>query len=743
MPVAGAPESGGEWTSLFNGRDVSGWSFVENEGVKVENGCLELIGAGEIHRRVEAAEFEFRGRVNVKGQFPAAQGGISLGRPDKSRGKGIRFTLHNDGDVHIWNGSEKIARSGSGKLPPGRWQRFLIRATGSSVTMEVEGAKIVGADVPALKPGFLALYSNGADGSHVAFKDLELRLGVSAPAGASATGGAAAGGAVSDGAVAGSPAEKVGSGGGTAAAGRPASGERTGETARPALPPVSDEKALVRAAYARYRKDLLDAFRKRNADAARGLVEAAKANPILAGKAAEIAPDATGAEWLDAAKSAMKEGLAKINDQAWFELKTDSGDKYTVGKSGKYKVRDVTGETIILESPTVKLPLLLDRLTGDVKSRLANIGIPDDARGQLVRLFLNFTEVPPDKAEAVLPGLARRADKLKDGETAGREAEWLRRLIESAAKDPMEVAAEETWKRIEELDAAGDIPMLRWTIAHFRECYSGTAFGKAKEASLAAVFEKMMKTIEIREGYRFDFATRENFDRFLKLFPPVASKNVTIEWEKGKLLLKKTPEGATARDGAGAIFQAPELRYGRDFDLEAAVNVGVGVEEANENQKLGRTDGILYFNFTGNSTLGWFEGYGPPRFHLSMYNAYGGFGAFAFRGAGQARNGSGSPGPFEGMKRMGMATGGFLAGGKARPPATEDGKYVVRIKRRGDLIKVEVNGVTVADENLPAPAAKLIEESRVNIMLRQSGKARDAEILGFYFTSSGAGTTAK
>ncbi len=698
--------------------------MVEDEVVKVQDGCLELIGAGEIHRRVEAGEFEFRGKVNIKGRFPSGQGGISLGRPDKSRGKGIRFTFHNDGDVHMWNGGEKIARSGSGKLPPGKWQRFLIRVVGGSITMEVEGTKILEASVPNLKPGFLALYSNGAEGSHVAFKDIELRIpkpaDVSVATGSAGTLTAAGNGGKTGGGDAGAPPES-----------------------RPMQAPVSDEKAIARAAYARYRKDLLDAFRKRNADAARGLVEAAKADPILAGKAAEIASDAIGAEWLDAAKSAMKEGLAKINDQAWFELRTDSGDKYIVGKSGKYKVRDVTGETIMLESSTVKLPLLLDRLAGDVKSRLANLGIPDDAKGQLIRLFLSFTEVPPDKAEAVLPGLARRADKLKDGEAAGREADWLKGFLESAAKDPIEAAAEETWKRIGELEAAGDLPMLRWTIAHFRDTYLATAFGKAKEAALAAIFEKMMKAIELKEGYRFDFATRENFDRFLKLFPPVASRNVTIEWEKGKLVLKKTLAGATSKDEAGAIFQAEDLRYGCDFDLEAVANVGVGVEEMKVSQKLGRTDGILYLNFTGSATLGWFEGYGPPRFHLSMYNSYGGFGAFAFRGAGQAQNGSGSPGPFEGMKRVGLSGSGFLEDGKARPPASEDGRYVVRMKRRGDSVRVEVNGTVVVDETLPAAAAKLIEGSRVNIMLKQRGNTRDAELLGFSFTSSGAGTSAR
>ncbi|MCX7806371.1 MAG: DUF1080 domain-containing protein [Planctomycetota bacterium] len=165
---------------MFNGRDTAGWDLV-CPPVSVEDGCLDLKDAGEVQRRIEAADFEVRGSIIVKDRGIENQGGISLRRPDSKRGSGIRLSFYRDGDVHLYAGGQRLARAGQGRAPAGRWLQFLVRATGDRVSVEIEGAKVLEASVPILEPGFLALYSADKGGARVAFKDIECRPLAPAP----------------------------------------------------------------------------------------------------------------------------------------------------------------------------------------------------------------------------------------------------------------------------------------------------------------------------------------------------------------------------------------------------------------------------------------------------------------------------------------------------------------------------------------------------------------------------------
>ncbi|MCY3018719.1 MAG: DUF1080 domain-containing protein [Planctomycetota bacterium] len=159
-----------DWTCIFNGRDLTGWTWDGKGTARTEDGTLVLADHA-IVRRAAAANFELRGEVKlVKGGDAQYCGGFTLRVPNVPS-VDPRISMFADGDVHIYHrGGKSLAQLGSGRIPLQRWHPFLLRAVGPSITFNV-GDKTISAQVEVLEKGDVSLDGRG----RIEFKDLWLR----------------------------------------------------------------------------------------------------------------------------------------------------------------------------------------------------------------------------------------------------------------------------------------------------------------------------------------------------------------------------------------------------------------------------------------------------------------------------------------------------------------------------------------------------------------------------------------
>jgi hypothetical protein len=154
--AAGAAAQEGEWESLFNGRDLTGWIGAV-DGYAVEDGllvCLRDLG-GNLYVDREFSDFVLSFSFRLE--------------PGGNNGLGIRSVLGEDAAYHgmeiqilddyaaKWSSLQPWQYHGSiygvvpakrGALKPaGEWNQEEIRAEGSRIRVTVNGTVVVDADI--------------------------------------------------------------------------------------------------------------------------------------------------------------------------------------------------------------------------------------------------------------------------------------------------------------------------------------------------------------------------------------------------------------------------------------------------------------------------------------------------------------------------------------------------------------------------------------------------------------------
>jgi hypothetical protein len=156
----GAPEG---FTPLFNGKDLTGWKV--NEGGKMsvwgaENGILYVNGSGGgwLMTEKEYADFDLRLEFKLppKGNSGVALRSARKGNPAFDAGMEIQL-LDDDWHKKNYKGLKQTQLTGSiyGIVPPakdankpiGEWNKMHIVAKGRHVTVELNGEKIVDANL--------------------------------------------------------------------------------------------------------------------------------------------------------------------------------------------------------------------------------------------------------------------------------------------------------------------------------------------------------------------------------------------------------------------------------------------------------------------------------------------------------------------------------------------------------------------------------------------------------------------
>jgi hypothetical protein len=168
LPVVSADDSGPPqgFESLFNGKDLTGWKV--NEGGKLslwgaENGILYVNGGGGgwLMTEKEYSDFELRLEFKIPEK---GNSGVALRSPLKGQPQivGIEIQILDDEWHKInYKGLKPTQLTGSiyGVVPPskkalkpiGEWNQYHITAKGRHILVELNGVRIVDADLDKYK----------------------------------------------------------------------------------------------------------------------------------------------------------------------------------------------------------------------------------------------------------------------------------------------------------------------------------------------------------------------------------------------------------------------------------------------------------------------------------------------------------------------------------------------------------------------------------------------------------------
>lgn len=195
--VAAPGARGGEWKTLFNGKDLSGWTAVDGPMAswKVEDGMLYCSGGGGgwLSTVEEYANFEIELQFRVP---PGGNSGVFLRAPHQGNPAfaGIEIQVLDDlapeyAKLQAFQYCGSLYGVAAPKVrvskKPGEWQKMHITCTGRKVQVRLNDTLIVDANLdehkdkeaehPGIlrKAGYVGLQNHG---TRLDFKDIRLRV---------------------------------------------------------------------------------------------------------------------------------------------------------------------------------------------------------------------------------------------------------------------------------------------------------------------------------------------------------------------------------------------------------------------------------------------------------------------------------------------------------------------------------------------------------------------------------------
>ncbi len=180
--VAGA-QAESNWVSLFNGKDLTGWTVHGKAKWSVENGVLVGIGGmGHIYTDATGTDFEAKGMFRVTNQGAIPNSGFYFranppaGHPDDfPRGYEAQICNHGQGYTGwLWKPGTPTGQATALLTKDGEWFRYRIRAVGSHIQFWINDQPVMTYDDTEYKTGHFAIQGHNP-GMKVEAKELYYR----------------------------------------------------------------------------------------------------------------------------------------------------------------------------------------------------------------------------------------------------------------------------------------------------------------------------------------------------------------------------------------------------------------------------------------------------------------------------------------------------------------------------------------------------------------------------------------
>jgi 3-keto-disaccharide hydrolase len=158
------PES--KWISLFNGKDLTGWTARGKATWSVQHGVLVGIGGmGHLYSDVTCSDFEAKGmfRVTNLGAIPNSGFYFRANPPaDDPDGfpRGYEAQICNHGDGYtgwLWKPGKPTGKATALRTKDGEWFRYRIRAVGTHIQFWINDKPVMTYDDAEYKRGHFAI----------------------------------------------------------------------------------------------------------------------------------------------------------------------------------------------------------------------------------------------------------------------------------------------------------------------------------------------------------------------------------------------------------------------------------------------------------------------------------------------------------------------------------------------------------------------------------------------------------
>lgn len=141
LTVTAGQTNAANWQSLFNGKDLTGWSPVHDVTFVVTNGNLQLVkGMGWLRTEKQFADFILE--VEWRALVPEYDSGffIRAGLDGEPWPKGAwQVNLKDNSLGGLVKGTKTMVPAETPRAPVGKWVKFHLEVRGKKISLDVDG----------------------------------------------------------------------------------------------------------------------------------------------------------------------------------------------------------------------------------------------------------------------------------------------------------------------------------------------------------------------------------------------------------------------------------------------------------------------------------------------------------------------------------------------------------------------------------------------------------------------------
>lgn len=183
LSFAADNDSGPKWTSLFNGKDLSGWTVRGKATWSVEAGVLVGVGGmGHLYSDATVTDFEAKGMFRVSNQGATPNSGFYFRANPPTNDlnafpRGYEAQICNSGDGYtgwLWKPGKPTGKATELLTKDGEWFSYRIRAVGPHIQFWINEKLVMTYDDSEYKTGHFAIQGHNP-GMKIEAKELYYR----------------------------------------------------------------------------------------------------------------------------------------------------------------------------------------------------------------------------------------------------------------------------------------------------------------------------------------------------------------------------------------------------------------------------------------------------------------------------------------------------------------------------------------------------------------------------------------
>lgn len=155
-----------KWFSLFNGKDLSGWTTRGKATWSVHEGVLVGIGGmGHIYTDATCSDFEFKGMFRISKQGAKANSGFYFRANAPAENlddfpRGYEAQICNDGDAYtgwLWKPGKPTGKATELLTKDGEWFSYRLKAVGKHIQFWINDKPVMTYDDAEYTRGHFAI----------------------------------------------------------------------------------------------------------------------------------------------------------------------------------------------------------------------------------------------------------------------------------------------------------------------------------------------------------------------------------------------------------------------------------------------------------------------------------------------------------------------------------------------------------------------------------------------------------